>query len=241
VDAISGAEYFNFTDQRTLACASLTNLTNSINLGVGVAIVHTTKANDLIIGSADTNTVVYDANLGSYSIDISAADNAVVADTQPNRDGVDSVLNIERLQFTDTMLALDTGATQNAGNAYLLYQAAFNRTPDTPGLGYWIAQMDKGANVVTDVAQNFILSNEFKTLYGPNPTVTQFVNLLYQNVLHRAPDIPGLNYWLSEFATQGDSLAHRAVTLDNFAISAENVANVTPQIAHGISYQAYGG
>jgi hypothetical protein len=148
---------------------------------------------------------------------------------------------VERLQFTDTMLALDTAANENAGNSYLLYQAAFDRTPDVEGLGYWISKVDGGANIVRDVAQNFILSNEFKSLYGANPTATQFTNLLYQNVLHRLPDAEGLNYWLTEFARDGDSLYKRAGTLNNFAISAENIANVADQIIDGIHYQAYVG
>ena len=151
------------------------------------------------------------------------------------------VNQVERLSFTDTMVALDTGANQTAGNAYLLYQAAFNRTPDTPGLGYWIAQMDKGANVITGVAENFILSNEFKGLYGASPTVDQFTNLLYVNVLHRSADAAGLKYWEDQFAGTGFNLLTQAQTLNNFAISNENQANAATQIAHGIHYQAYVG
>lgn len=148
---------------------------------------------------------------------------------------------VERLAFTDTMLALDTAANENAGNSYLLYQAAFDRTPDEEGLGYWISKVDGGANIVRDVAQNFILSNEFKSLYGANPSVPEFMGLLYQNVLNRTPDAEGLKYWLDEFAQAGDSTLYRAGLLNNFAISAENIANVADQIVDGIQYQAYVG
>jgi hypothetical protein len=148
---------------------------------------------------------------------------------------------VERLSFTDTMLALDTGANENAGNSYLLYQAAFDRIPDVEGLGYWISKVDGGANIVRDVAQNFILSNEFKSLYGSNPSVPEFMGLLYQNVLNRTPDAEGLKYWLDEFAQAGDSTLYRAGLLNNFAISVENIANVASQIVDGIQYQAYVG
>ena len=164
-----------------------------------------------------------------------------VIDSIKNRNGYSLLVNTERLSFSDTMVALDTGANQTAGNAYLLYQAAFNRTPDTPGLGYWIAQMDKGANVVTQVAENFILGNEFKSLYGASPTVDQFTNLLYVNVLHRSADAAGLKYWEDQFAGTGFNLLTQAQTLNNFAISNENQANAATQIAHGIHYQAYVG
>ena len=152
------------------------------------------------------------------------------------------ISSVQRVSFGDgNALAFDTGANQTAGNAYLLYQAAFNRTPDTPGLGYWIAQMDKGANVITGVAENFILSNEFKGLYGSSPTVDQFTNLLYVNVLHRSADAAGLKYWEDQFAGTGFNLLTQAQTLNNFAISNENQANAATQIAHGIHYQAYVG
>jgi hypothetical protein len=88
---------------------------------------------------------------------------------------------------------------------------------------------------------NLILSNEFTGLYGPNPTVTEFMDLIYLNVLNRSSDAEGLNYWLNEFARDGDSILYRAGILNNFAISAENVSNVADQISDGIQYQAYVG
>jgi hypothetical protein len=60
--------------------------------------------------------------------------------------------------------------------------------------------------------------------------------LLYQNVLHRAPDTAGLNYWLGQISTNGDTLLTRAYVLENFASSPENVANAASLIGHGIVY-----
>lgn len=215
-----------------------TNISDVI-YGLGGNDAITGKAgNDSINGGEGIDTAVYSGALREYGGTIASR---TIIDLVANRDGTDTLAHIERLAFTDTMLALDTQANENAGNSYLLYQAAFDRTPDVEGLGYWISKMDQGANIVTDVAQNFILSNEFKGMYGTNPTATEFTNLLYQNVLHRLPDAEGLNYWLSEFARDGDSLYKRAGTLNNFAISAENIANVADQIVDGIQYQAYVG
>ena len=207
--------------------------------------------NDTFIAAAGgVNSAVMRGKVADYSIlatnnishdGLTGLSGFTVDDSVSNRDGFTQLVNINRLSFTDTMVALDTGANQTAGNAYLLYQAAFNRTPDTPGLGYWIAQMDKGANVITGVAENFILSNEFKGLYGSSPTVDQFTNLLYVNVLHRSADAAGLKYWEDQFAGTGFNLLTQAQTLNNFAISNENQANAATQIAHGIHYQAYVG
>jgi hypothetical protein len=198
-------------------------------------------SDDLIDGGTGIDTAYYSWVYSEYAVVLGATSTLVIDSAANYRDGTDTLQNIERIQFTDTMLALDTGANENAGNSYLLYQAAFDRTPDVEGLGYWISKVDGGANMVKDVAQNFILSNEFKSLYGANPSVPQFMNLLYQNVLNRAPDQAGLNYWLSEFALAGDSTLYRAGLLNNFAISAENIANVASQIVDGIQYQAYVG
>jgi serralysin len=81
------------------------------------------------------------------------------------------------------------------------------------------------------VAQHFIDSPEFQATYG-NTTDTQFITLLYQNVLNRAPDPGGLQFHLDEFA-HGES---RADMLTHFSESPENQANVIGQIGNGMLY-----
>ena len=191
--------------------------------------------NDTIDGGSGIDTAVYSGAASTHSISIGVT-TTLVMDKINNRDGTDTLANIERLQFTDTNIALDIGSIQTAGSAYLLYQAAFNRHPDTPGVGYWIAQLDKGANIVTDVAQAFINSPEFKGLYGANPSVSNYVNLLYQNVLHRAGETGGVNYWNGQL---NNNIFTRAQVLEYFAASPENVAAVAPDIAQGIQYQQW--
>jgi len=193
------------------------------------------SGNDYLDGGLGLNTAVYLGKLGEYSISLAPL---TITDSVAHRDGIDTLNNISRLKFTDTNIALDIGSTQTAGSAYLLYQAAFNRHPDTPGVGYWIAQLDKGANLVTDVAQAFINSPEFISLYGANPSVSNYVNLLYQNVLHRAGETGGVNYWNGQL---NNNIFSRAQVLEYFAASPENVAAVAPDIAHGIAYQQWVG
>jgi len=150
----------------------------------------------------------------------------------------DTLTNIERLQFTDTTIALDTSATQTAGSGYMLYKAAFNRTPDVGGLGFWINKMDGNMSFNT-VAQNFVNSAEFKTAYGgSNPSVNTLVTKLYNNVLIRNPDGGGLAFWQDKLTTGGWTVAN---VLGYFATSAENVTNVTPLIANGIPYTEFVG
>jgi hypothetical protein len=131
------------------------------------------------------------------------------------------------------MVALDVHGT--AGEAYRLYQAAFDRTPDKAGLGYWIDAMDKGMTL-TQAAAGFAGSAEFAHLYGANASDTQFVQALYQNVLHRAGDSAGADFWLHAL---GSSVT-RADVLANFSESAENQAQVIGTIQNGIDYLHWG-
>ena len=91
--------------------------------------------------------------------------------------------------------------------------------------------LDNGLSLV-QVASNFIASPEFQSTYGA-VNDTQFVTLLYQNVLHRAPDASGLQYHLNELEQWGES---RAQVLTNFSESPENQANVIGAIQNGIPY-----
>lgn len=137
---------------------------------------------------------------------------------------------VERIQFNDKSVALDVDG--NAGLAYRLYKAAFDRTPDKAGLGYWIDELDHGVSL-QDVAQSFVSSNEFQALNGTNPTNLQLASSLYEHVLGRAPDQAGLNYWVEQL----DSHALKPnELLASFSESAENKIALTGQIQDGIEY-----
>ncbi len=142
--------------------------------------------------------------------------------------GTDILANVERLQFSDAVLAFDIQG--NAGNAYRLYQAAFDRTPDKAGLSFWTHQLDLGLDIQL-VAQGFVDSSEFQSVYGVNPTHADIVNLLYRNVLGRAGEIDGLNYWIGQL----DHGLPVGALLQGFAISSENHGLVDPTIALGIA------
>jgi serralysin len=180
--------------------------------------------NDSIDGSDGIDTASYSGVRAAYKL-IKSATSLQVSSTL---EGNDTLANIERLQFTNVVIALDINA--NAGQAYRIYQAAFNRTPDNAGLKYWIGIMDSGVSLST-VSSAFIASAEFQKLYGPNPSNAQFVTKLYDNVLNRAPDTGGYNYWVGLLNTGG---IDKISTLVNFSESNENQAGVIGVIQNGI-------
>jgi hypothetical protein len=75
-----------------------------------------------------------------------------------------------------------------------LYQAFFLRDADAGGLAYWSGQADSGVSLET-IASAFAQSSEFQTRYG-SLSNQQFIELVYGNVLDRAPDAEGLGYWV---------------------------------------------
>jgi len=131
--------------------------------------------------------------------------------------------------FDDGRVALDVDGA--SGQAYRLYQAAFDRMPDLAGLGYWLGRMEAGVSLA-QVAASFVGSAEFGALAGPTATAGDFVTLMYDNVLQRQPDQAGLAYWIDAME-KGMS---RADMLVQFSESRENVARVVGSIEHGIDF-----
>ncbi|WP_192805172.1 DUF4214 domain-containing protein [Noviherbaspirillum aerium] len=143
---------------------------------------------------------------------------------------------VTRLHFSDGVVALDLDG--NAGQAYRLYQAAFNRKPDLEGLGYWIRMMDTGAvRTLNDVAHHFYHSEEFRRIYGTAPSYPDLITRYYRNALQREPDAGGFAYWL-------DILNRRILTpaqvLAAFSESPENKSRVLSDITNGFVYTPYG-
>lgn len=141
--------------------------------------------------------------------------------------------NVERVEYLDTsfntigQLAFDLDGS--AGQTYRLYQTTFNRVPDEHGLSHNVRSMDFGLSIF-DMANAFIDSEEFRNTYGTNISDSQFLTLLYQNVLNRAPDQVGLDGWLGRLG----SGTERKEVLFGFSESAENKATVAPAIDDGI-------
>jgi serralysin len=181
-----------------------------------------TASNDSFNGGAGIDTVVFSGVRAGYTVTRTGNGYTV------SGEGTDTLTGVERLQFADRKVAIDVDG--HAGQAYRLYQAAFDRAPDVGGLGYQMDQLDKGLPLRNE-AQHFIESPEFQARYGAVDNA-QFVTLLYNNVLDRAPEAQGLAYHL-------DRLAHgvqRADILVGFSESPENQALVIGAIQNGMDY-----
>ena len=203
------------------------NIAETIKGTLGNDIISGLGGSDYIDGRAGFDKVRFSGFLSEYRI--TGTDNHfTITDQKAGRDGADSVDNVERLYFNDKVVAIDISG--NAGQAYRLYQAALDRTPDERGLAGWIKFMDEGGSL-TAMSQQFIDSQEFKTKYGALDN-SKFVNQLYLNVLDRNGEPAGIAGWVNGLANG----LSRAEVLKGFSESSENQANVIGQIKNGIPY-----
>ena len=192
-------------------------------------------ANNQFRGNAGIDTVTYGTFRAIHTV-TKAGDAYSVKGPAGGVNGqdTDTLSSIERIQFVDKSIALDIDGT--AGQVYRLYQAAFNRTPDLGGLGFWIAGMDHDGVSLSGVSAGFINSAEFTSVYGANPTSSQIVTRFYENVLHRAPEQGGYDYWM--YQVEHGMQVTQVLTF--FSESAENQAQVIGVIQNGIEYSQYG-
>lgn len=189
------------------------------------------KGDDNIDGGAGRDTVVLDGKRADYTV-TAASGGFTVADSK-GLDGSDTLSKVERLTFADTSMALDHDGS--AGQAYRIYQAAFNRAPDKVGLGFWIKMMDNGVSLLT-VAQGFVDSDEFKDMYGAAPTNRDMLTKLYDNVLHRAPDPGGFAFYLELLDKK---IINAADMLAELSESAENKAALIGIMQNGFEYTPF--
>jgi hypothetical protein len=183
--------------------------------------------NRVIDGGVGIDAVLYNGSRNDYTISRTAAGNYVV--THNGAGDADVLVNVERLVFRDQLLAVDING--DAGQAYRLYQAAFNRTPDIAGLGFQMSALDNGLTL-GQVGDNFLHSPEFQATYG-NLSNLQYVQQLYLNVLHRPGEDAGVQFHL---ANLNSGAIGRHDLLVQFSESPENQANVIGTIANGMVY-----
>lgn len=207
---------------------------DSINGGAKDDVLQGYGGNDTTNGYGGFDTVFYaDANnvSGYKRSDFQVTKNAdaiTVNDSVANRFGTDTLISIEKIQFSDGSLFYD--AANNTENAlvYRLYKAAFARTPDDGGFHYWADQKAKGLDF-NSIASSFRTSDEFKQKYG-DLSNNDYVTKLYSNVLGRTPDAGGLAWWQNELNSGHQT---RDQLLIGFAGSQENVNGTAANIDNG--------
>ncbi len=186
------------------------------------------RAGDEVIdGGAGIDTLTLSGTRSDYTLTLSAEGSIVLTD-RGGRDGSDTLVSIERLDFqstpsvssgtsSDTALDLRVldGVTTLSEDDFAeiveLYIAYFNRAPDAVGLAFWGNAFAEGLSI-EDMAALFIDQAETREAYPEVLTNSAFALTVYTNVLGRVPDADGFAFWV-------DLLNQGAVDRDTFILS----------------------
>lgn len=154
-----------------------------------------------------TDTAIFKSNLSGASISINK-DKITVSSAQ---DGVDTLTNIERLEFADYNLAFD----KNSEKLYNLYQAT-DRTITPEDFGFWLCQLDQGVKL-SKIADAFITSDEFRSDFNvaatdrwlTNDDIKFVIDKVYDNLFDKDPTT-------KELKTYSNSILKHKTTVGEF-------------------------
>jgi len=190
--------------------------------------------NDTCNGDLGVDSALYAGVRANFTVQRATTGFTFTVTDKTSAEGTDTLTGIEKIKFSDsTEIRLDISGV--SGQAYRVYRAAFDRAPDAGGLGFWIDAMDKGASLQA-VANGFVNSTEFLMQYGLNPTPETFVTKLYNNVLHRAYDQSGFDFWIGTLKSGANT---QAAVLAQFSESIENQDATIGLLVNGVEYTPY--
>ena len=151
-------------------------LTGAALIGIGNAannVFRGTSANNTFDGREGIDTAVVSGPLSGYVI----AGNATSRTVSGAPDGSDTLLSIERLQFSNTLLANDTTPGGNTYKAYAMFNAGFNQAPSVAELSQWTSALDGLGGNLRDLAQTMI------TFYAPGVPNDALVTHLWGTIV----------------------------------------------------------
>lgn len=157
-------------------------------------------------GGAGVDTVDYLARSKFFTLSVTNNGSAFIDRTAPAN--ADKTTNVELVHFDGDGVTIDLRFLIEARFAQAdqykdmldMYSAYFNRAPDAYGIAYWASRLYEGMSL-SQIAKSFFVQPETLAAFPASMTTTQFVTQVYANALGRAPDAPGLAYWVHDLET----------------------------------------
>jgi hypothetical protein len=183
---------------------------------------------DLLYGGAGIDTAIYSGSLGDFTLTKGTDSWAIV-----KSDESDSLINIERLQFADTNLALDldghAGQTIKLLGLLLGKDQATNKTY----VGAGLKLLDDG------MTHEQLMGAALDVVLGANASSLSVVELIWNNLI--GPPTPADN--ISQYSVLIDNGAYTsaglAIVAANHALNATNI-DLVGLAQTGVEYIPYG-
>ena len=165
------------------------------------------SGDDLLIGGAGTDTALFGGPLDGSRLEITGAGGLMVGP-----DGTDFLVGVEWAEFEGGGSAwfasddrVEIGALVGAGqidSATLtffaeIYVAYFDRAPDAIGFHFWASSLARGVTL-DEIAAQFFDQPETRAAYPDAADSGALVDAAYANLLERAPDDGGRQFWIDE-------------------------------------------
>lgn len=188
--------------------------------------------NDTIDGAGGTDTAIYTGARKDYILSFPKLDTPwSLSDTVTNRDGLDSLINVERLKFLDESVALDVGATQSAGGAALLIGAILGRNlmlEKKEVLGAVIGLNEQGFShkTLAGALMRLDIWGLLANNGAPTATSTQIANYLLTRVNGAAPDAQTLSTAAAALDLENGNFGLQGTFLYDLSLSQMNQSKI---------------
>jgi len=193
--------------------------------GPGNDVLRGLNGNDVLDGGAGIDTAAYSEDQINY--DFTRTSTGVVFQDLSS-EGADTLTNIERLQYNDGKLAIDTSAASVAKILGIVFGAPYVDVPQAVGIG--LSLMDAG------MSYEDLMAAAIDYWAGADATSAQVVQLMYTNLVGQPADGPTLDFLVSLIDTTHTftklGLALYAADLD---LNADNI-DLVGLTAHGLAY-----
>jgi methionine-rich copper-binding protein CopC len=213
---ITGTTTYNFKTATTTITSTLGN-DSLVGGGAG---------NESIDGLLGIDTVVYSDTLASYNLSKTA--NGFVVSYPA---GTNSLINIERLQFSDTRVAIDLDG--NAGLTAKILGAIFGASSlsNKHYVGIGLSLLDSGMSYLD------LMQMALDARLGVGFSNADEINLLYHNLIGIEPSGDELNYWIGELNSGQFSQSSLAQMAADLSLNTSNI-NLIGLHETGIEYHS---
>ncbi len=193
----------------------------------GVDRLHGAGGNDTLDGGAGIDTVITSVARAGVAL-LRTGDNWALSGAQGN----DSLLGVERLQFTDTHLALDLGG--NAGTVAKILGAVFGATSVANQIYFGIGLFYSDGGMAYAPLMQLALDAKL----GGGASHAAVVNLLYTNLVGSAPGPADLAHFVGLLDSQQHTPASLGLLAADHALNLANI-NLVGLADSGVGFVPY--